>query len=87
MLVRVSFISCLLKVIDMDMVLTCNAVLEILSVLIRVQVVIRNGDLSAFCDGDGDRVALYCNDVKDDGVFSVEELKFFEIEFVHGIPP
>ena len=66
----------------------CNTVLEVQTVFIFEKVVFYNGYLSAFGNGNGDLVIVYRHDIEYDGIFSVEELKLFEIKFVfHGMPP
>lgn len=42
---------------------------------------------AALGNGDRDLVFFYGYDVENDGIFSVKELKFFQIKFVHGTPP
>ena len=47
-----------------------------------------NGYLSTFGNGNGDLVPVNRHDIEYDGIFSVEELKLFEIKFVfHVVPP
>ena len=62
------------------MVASCNAVLEVLTVAVMMQFVVRNGDLSVLGHGERDLIAAFIqrNDVEYDGIFSVEECKFFE---------
>ena len=69
--------SHLLKVVYMDVFPACNAVFEVQTVFIGVQFVIAHAYLSAARYGDGDFVIVQCNDIEYDGMFSVEELKFF----------
>ena len=69
------------------MLFPCNAVLEVQSVFIGMQVVIRNANFAAFGDGDGNLVTVYRQNVEYDGIFPVEELKFFEIKLVFLIMP
>ena len=42
---------------------------------------------AALGNGDRDLVFFYGYDVENDGIFSVKELKFFQIKFVHETPP
>ena len=79
--------SNLLKVVYMDVFPACNAILEVQTVFVGVQFVITYAYLSAARYGNGYFVIVQCNDVKHDGMFSVEKLKFFEIKLVHGLPP
>ena len=79
--------SHLLKIVYVDVVLTRNAILEVQSVFVGVQVIFGYDYLTATRYGNCDSVIVQCNDIEYDGMFSVEELKFFEIKLVHGLPP
>ena len=58
------------------------------TVSIGTQVIVRYRNLSAFSNGNGDLISVYGHDIEYDGIFSVEELKLFEIKFVfHVVPP
>ena len=70
------------------MLFLCNAILEIQTVFIGMQVIIRNADFAAFGNGDGDLVTVNRYNVEYNGIFPVEELKLFEIKLVfHIVPP
>lgn len=77
----------LLKIVNVDVFLSCDAVFKVQTFFVGVQVILRNADLAAFGNGDRDLVPFYGYDIKNDGIFSVKELKFFQIEFVHETPP
>ena len=72
---------CLLKIVNVDVFLPCDAVFKVQTVLIGVQVILRNADFTAFGNGDRDFVPFYSYDVENDGIFSVKELEFFQIKF------
>ena len=61
---------------------------EVQPVFIGMQLIIRNAYFAAFGNGEGDLTTFYRQNVEYNGIFSVEELKFFEIKFVfHIVPP
>ena len=72
---------------EKDLIIACDTVFKVQTVFIGEQVIIRNADLAALGNGDRDFVFFYGYDVKNDGIFSVKELEFFQIKFVHEMPP
>ena len=78
---------CLLKIVNVDVFLSRDAVFKVQTVFIGEQVIIRNADLAALGNGDRDLIFFYGYDVENDGIFSVKELEFFQIKFVHKVPP
>ena len=71
----------------MDVFSACNAVLEVQSVFVGVQVVFGYDYLPAARHGHGDFVALDGYYVENNGMFAIEKLKLFEIKLSHIVPP